>query len=284
MEIFSKIIKEVRQGKGLKQKEITENVMSRTTYSKIERGLITPGIFNFYNILSKLNVGFDEFFYLYSNNDFDDRWRINNAFRNTRANFEVDELKIIKNMCNDFLIQQQDNHINNIRNVCNALLEIHNNNLYSAQKIAKAVWNDLSKRDTWYYDDILLINNILFLFEEEVIENMYNRALLNSNKYNEFQNNLNNNIQFSLKFNKLSYDMFYGNIKEEHHTLIEILIEESHNLRYYDMKAVLLIRKGLIQDNNALIEKGLNILDVLELDELANSVREEMKLYSCQKS
>lgn len=60
---FSETLNNIRHGKGIKQKEITNNLMCRTTYSKIERGIIIPNVFNFYNILSRLDIEFEEFIY-----------------------------------------------------------------------------------------------------------------------------------------------------------------------------------------------------------------------------
>ncbi|GAA4059339.1 hypothetical protein GCM10022410_03140 [Amphibacillus indicireducens] len=86
---------------------------------------------------------------------------------------------------------------------------MNSNDINSAREIAREIWNDLSERDTWYFDDILLVNNILFMFEGETINAMYDRAIHSLGRYKGFQNNVRNNMLFSLKFNKLSYDMFY---------------------------------------------------------------------------
>lgn len=278
-ERFAGTLRKIRSGKGIKQSDVTNNVMSRSTYSKIERGLITPGIVNFYNILSRLNIGFEEFLYIYNGYAFDSRWKIINEFKNTRGNFDSDKLIMIKNMCEDFLRDTDDSHINNIKCTCLALLKIKENDFNTAKAIAEKVWSDLSNRETWFFDDVFIINNIFFMFEGKTIESMYSRAIDYLNKYGEFQSYWGTRIRFSLQFNKLSYDMFYGNRSKELQLLIDKLLVEAREFRYYDLEAILFIRKGLILSNEALIDKGLQILKVLELHELVTSAQEEINIY-----
>ncbi|WP_170875359.1 helix-turn-helix domain-containing protein [Virgibacillus pantothenticus] len=278
-ETFSKVLTKARQGKGLKQREIAEDLMSRTTYSKIERGIIVPGIVNFYNILSRLNMGFGEFFYLYNKYTLEDRWKIINAFKYTRANTDVEKLTSIKEMCDNFLKNRQDKHITNIKNVCSALLKINENDFEAAKILANKVWDELSNRDTWFFDDIFLINNIFFIFEGDTMEEMYKRAIKYLNKYGEFRNNWGSKIRFSLEFNKLSYDIFYGERPKALEKKIKELIIQARKLCYYDMEAVLFIRLGMIQNDHTLVEKGFSILKVLELSELMASCCKEVAVF-----
>lgn len=278
-EIFSETLRKIREGKGLKQLEITTNLMSRTTYSKVERGIMAPGIENFYNIVSRLNIGFEEFFYIYHDYHLDDRWEIINKFKQTRGNFDIDKLSTIIKMCENFLKLQEDNHIHNISKVCAALLKLNSNDFEEAKVIAALVWEDLSKRNTWYFDDIFLVNNIFFLFDDETVEEMYKRAINNLMRYKGFQDNLRESIEFSLQLNKFTYGMFYKkSIKENTRTLNDLILR-AQELRYYDIKAVLYVRKGLLQLDESLITKGLNILEVLDLKELLKSAHDEIDIY-----
>lgn len=117
------------------------------------------------------------------------------------------------------------------------------------------------------------------MFEEETFKEMYVRLMNYLNKYNHYDSNSGANIKFSLKFNKLSYDLFYIDSTEYLLDEIEMLINHAHELRNYDIKAVLFVRKGLILDNQELINKGLSILKLLNLNELYNSVKYEIDMY-----
>lgn len=279
-EQIAQTLTSVRHGKGLKQKDITDQLMSRTTYSKIERGVIAPGIDNFHNIMGRLNISFDEFFYIYNGYRFDDRWEIINAFKQTRGNFDVAQLNKIIQQCQSFLSKQDDLHIENIQQVCQALLALNENNMEEAKVIAADVWEHLSERNTWYFDDVLLVNNILFLFEEETMAEMYKRSVLTLDKYQGFEYQLKKTILFSLKLNTFSYKMFY----DSEHTVtvaeIDDLIKDATQMRYYDMKAVLLVRKGLVMNDDTFIQQGLSILELLELEGLKTSVESEIAMYN----
>ncbi|GAA4058457.1 hypothetical protein GCM10022410_02010 [Amphibacillus indicireducens] len=71
----------------------------------------------------------------------------------------------------------------------------------------------------------------------------------------------------------------YSRSNKDFQNIIEDLIKEAHTLRFYDIKAILFIRKGLVQKDNLLIKKGLRILEILELNEVTVSVNKEIDIY-----
>lgn len=56
-------LKHIRREKGLKQIDVCLDVCSRTFLSKIENNDSIPNTFVMANILSNLNISFDEFFF-----------------------------------------------------------------------------------------------------------------------------------------------------------------------------------------------------------------------------
>lgn len=59
-------IKKIRVERGLKQKEVCENIVTMSYYSRIERNISDPTITVFLKILSRLNISFDEFMFIHN--------------------------------------------------------------------------------------------------------------------------------------------------------------------------------------------------------------------------
>ncbi|KRN56598.1 helix-turn-helix domain-containing protein [Carnobacterium divergens] len=70
-------LKKIREAKNLTQKEVSEDILSLSFYNKIENDKNSLTIELFFKILNRLNVDFDEFFFIhnnYSKSIYDNYW------------------------------------------------------------------------------------------------------------------------------------------------------------------------------------------------------------------
>lgn len=65
--MYGKTIKNIRSNKGLKQKDICQDIVTLSYYSRIEREISTPTIDVFLKILDNLNVSLEEFLFIHNN-------------------------------------------------------------------------------------------------------------------------------------------------------------------------------------------------------------------------
>ncbi|MFP8918411.1 helix-turn-helix domain-containing protein [Enterococcus innesii] len=65
--MYGKTIKKIRKDKGLKQKDICQDIVTISYYSRIERGISLPTIDVFLKIIDNLNVSIEEFIFIHHN-------------------------------------------------------------------------------------------------------------------------------------------------------------------------------------------------------------------------
>jgi Rgg/GadR/MutR family transcriptional activator len=65
--MYGQTIKKIRKEKNLKQKEICQNIVTLSYYSRIERNVSVPTIDVFMKIIENLNVSLEEFMYIHNN-------------------------------------------------------------------------------------------------------------------------------------------------------------------------------------------------------------------------
>jgi Rgg/GadR/MutR family transcriptional activator len=64
--MYGRTIRKIREDKGLKQKEICQNIVTLSYYSRIERDISAPTIDVFEKLIKNLNVSLEEFMYIHN--------------------------------------------------------------------------------------------------------------------------------------------------------------------------------------------------------------------------
>lgn len=65
--MYGNTIKKIRKDKGLKQKDICQDIVTISYYSRIERDISIPTIDVFFKIIDRLNVSLEEFLFIHNN-------------------------------------------------------------------------------------------------------------------------------------------------------------------------------------------------------------------------
>ncbi|EPH94778.1 DNA-binding helix-turn-helix protein [Enterococcus faecalis 13-SD-W-01] len=64
--MYGQTLKKIREDKGLKQKDVCQNIVTLSYYSRIERNISSPTIDVFEKLIKNLNVGLEEFMYIHN--------------------------------------------------------------------------------------------------------------------------------------------------------------------------------------------------------------------------
>lgn len=100
----------------------------------------------------------------------------------------IEKLEELRITIAEFLKKKKDLDIEEIQTVCNAFLHLHLTKDIELTKIMiQPIWNRISKYEQWYFNDIRLINTILFLFPVNVATEFTQSVLARLDKYKDFR-------------------------------------------------------------------------------------------------
>lgn len=275
-----KILKKIRYNKKYTQKFVTDGIISQSTYSKVERGIIDITYNKFIKLLSRLDVSEFEFQMLLDEEP-DARDDLIHQFFLINYN-DLEALMTIHERVVDYLQTNQDYVIQDIAYICEALMLISKERDYDQAAIfANKVWKRLEGFDQWYMMEIRLINAILFIFPTETALHISERIVKQLDIYltresRVIQNNIQTNLTLLLIRNK-NYALALENLDE--------LILRFKQISNYRLLSIVYIRKGialrLLADPawERDIKKGLKMLDAFEDTNLKEALTTEIEHY-----
>lgn len=280
-EQIGQTIQKIRTEKGYSQEYLLDGKITQSAFSKFELNKTDIRFKTLVHVLSKLEVSFEELTYIHNDFNFFKRDKIINDFFDLAYNNEQ-EIQEILLRANDYLEKYDDALINDIKELCEALLILNLTNDYTKASLpAIKVWKRLSKRNQLYITDLYLLNSILFLFPLETMIEIKKFALKSIERYKNFQCiqrlRINMGINISLMFIK-------NGLHNDAICEIEKMINLSKEQKAHIHLAICYIRKGICLNNlgkpdEMWILKGQQILLILEENQLLQMIEDEIKLY-----
>ncbi|MGN7410570.1 helix-turn-helix domain-containing protein [Sporosarcina sp. SAFN-010] len=275
-------IKKIRSDKDFSQKYVVDGVMTQSAYSKFELNKTDITYSSLANILENLEVTFEEVLYIQNGFKHTEKDAIFKKFISTSYNNE-ENIKELFNMAVSYLHKKDDQLITDIKSLCEAFLIL----LYTAdtrilQTTVSSVWRRLSDRNQFYFSDLYLLNSIFYFFPLETMLEIKKLAFKSIERYGDFQNIQRLKINFCVNISlMLIKEKCYVEALEE----IETAILLSKKQKAYLQLAVCYVRKGICLnclDNNGFpwVQKGIELLTVLEEHELLQMATVEINLYS----
>ncbi|WP_039044303.1 helix-turn-helix domain-containing protein [Sporosarcina sp. ZBG7A] len=275
-------IKKIRSDKDFSQKYVVDGVMTQSAYSKFELNKTDITYSSLANILENLEVTFEEVLYIQNGFKHTEKDAIFKKFISTSYNNE-ENIKELFNMAVSYLHKKDDQLITDIKSLCEAFLIL----LYTAdtrilQTTVSSVWRRLSDGNQFYFSDLYLLNSIFYFFPLETMLEIKKLAFKSIERYGDFQNIQRLKINFCVNISlMLIKEKCYVEALEE----IETAILLSKKQKAYLQLAVCYVRKGICLnclDNNGFpwVQKGIELLTVLEEHELLQMATVEINLYS----
>lgn len=188
---FGKVYKEIRESKGLTQEDVCGSVLSRTSLSKIESGKTTPKYENMEFLLRQINMSFEEFEYICQLYQPSQRTEIIQSYLNMSSILGTSELEKLFQKCQDYLKTHHDLPIKEIRDMLEIVIYIRQNGTkklsIEVNNTVKKLWKKIEKQDTWYENDLKILNTILFTFPIEHIHLITGKILQRLEVYKNYQ-------------------------------------------------------------------------------------------------
>ena len=277
---FGKVYKEIRESKGLTQEEVCGNVISRTSLSKIESGKATPKYENMEFLLRQINMSFEEFDYICHLYQPSQRTEIMQTYLNMSSIIGSSSLVDFFETCQDYLKTHHDLPIEEIRDMLEIVIHIrqHGTEQLSDQvkQIVKKLWEKIEKQDTWYENDLKILNTILFSFPIEHLHLITGKILQRLEVYKNYQHLY--DLRMAILLN-LSTIYLYHQDKNMCKQICYTLLEDAKNKKSYDRLAICYIRIGICRDDSKLIQKGFSLLELTEETSMLSHLKKEVETY-----
>ena len=277
---FGKVYKEIRESKGLTQEEVCGNVLSRTSLSKIESGKATPKYENMEFLLRQINMSFEEFEYICQLYQPSQRTEIMQTYLNMRSIIRSSDLVNLFQKCQDYLKTHHDLPIEEIRDMLEVVIYIrqHGTGELSdhAEQVVKKLWRKIEKQDTWYENDLKILNTILFSFSIEYLHLITGKILQRLEVYKNYQHLY--DLRMTILLN-LSTLYLYNQDKNMCKQICYTLLEDAKNKKSYDRLAICYVRIGICTDDSKLIQKGFSLLELTDETSMLSHLKKEVETY-----
>lgn len=277
---FGKVYKEIRESKGLTQEEVCGDVLSRTSLSKIESGKVTPKYENMEFLLRQINMSFEEFDYICHLYQPSQRTEIMQTYLNMSSIISSSSLVDFFETCQNYLKTHHDLPIEEIRDMLEVVIHIrqHGTEQLSDQvkQTVKKLWEKIEKQDTWYENDLKILNTILFSFPIEHLHLITGKILQRLEVYKNYQHLY--DLRMAILLN-LSTIYLYHQDKNMCQQICYTLLEDAKNKKSYDRLAICYIRIGICRDDSKLIQKGFSLLELSEETSMLSHLKKEVETY-----
>ena len=277
---FGKVYKEIRESKGLTQEEVCGNVLSRTSLSKIESGKVTPKYENMEFLLRQINMSFEEFDYICHLYQPSQRTEIMQTYLNMNSIIGSSDLVNFFETCQNYLKTHHDLPIEEIRDMLEVVIHIrqHGTEQLSDQvkQTVKKLWEKIEKQDTWYENDLKILNTILFSFPIEHLHLITEKILQRLEVYKNYQHLY--DLRMAILLN-LSTIYLYRQDKNMCQQICYTLLEDAKNKKSYDRLAICYVRIGICRDEARLIQKGFSLLKLTDETSMLSHLKKEVEIY-----
>ncbi len=184
----------LRKQKGLTIKDVCGKELSRQTFYKFVKGETSTSITNFSYILDKLCVEFDEFLLIQNGYEEKEYIKIMKSLKKLFESKNASKISKIKQYCFDNKdMNQKFLYLYYISDILLAkILDI------PFEKSATLMQKYLIGVNSWTHYELVLFNNIMFVFNSEMIDAIINKSTSNLEKYVQLKGYGNENIRMLL--------------------------------------------------------------------------------------
>lgn len=267
----------IRINKRYTQKEVSENLMSRSNYTKVEMNEVNPNTIKFFSILNRIDMSEAEFSFISNGYKLNEKNNILYLFKNMSQSPALSYIQNLITLSTELLGNHEDHLVRDVLNLTLgywALLKEHN--LEKAQNHAKKVWTRLKELDKFYLSEFHLLNRILYFFDLETAVSITNTALVKLEEYYSFKEA--EDLKLSFMSNMASILIDY----EQHSRAMEYvdrLIIDSKKDYNVLVLATALVRKGMCQDaygqnegSQSSFHSASGMFEILERDDLVKGI------------
>ncbi|MBC1971243.1 hypothetical protein HCJ75_05100 [Listeria welshimeri] len=267
-------LKEIRINCNLKERDVYETIMSRAHLYQIEKNQQMSSWEIVTSILQKFTMSLAEFEYIHNNYQLDSIQQVIQDFKAIKTSTNSHAINALIEKINSLIKNEKNDFLMDVSYVLKALNTFQQEqNFKKSREIVKPVWKRLEKKDAWFYNDLLLITNILYAFDDLTIQHIFERLLVYINKYKNFNTskelyiNIHYNYAICLRNTTTEIDKMEINLKKSKEAANQINdVITVLSCRYY--LAEILWHKGNKEKAMEEVKQVFTVLKILEESEL----------------
>lgn len=266
------LIKQLRQERNIKQKDLAEGILSRSAISKIEHGEHEPSFDTAMKLIDRLGVTLSDFERLYF-----DRTSVSllaqyftNITDTAPNNYHIQKIESLRKHRHQNTVNDT---VNDIYIIVENYKDLSNKEINMLRETVLPVWHHFEKIDSWQKTDLYIINDMLFFFQLTDAINITTRALSKiDTTYPEL-------VDLKASFlNNLGLLCLLNAEYEQAITYFSQSIAQAKLVHRYDISITAKIRTALIQQHSDEIKHQLKLLADLDDQELLNRTKHELAL------
>ncbi|MCT6925941.1 hypothetical protein [Metasolibacillus sp.] len=280
---YGETLKIIRKNKGYSQQYLAKDILSQSSFSKFEHNQSDINFVAFHQLLERLNMTYNEFFFIHENFQRPPKAQLVKDFFSLPYNSKSELQKMLTSI-NDFLQHDEDFLVEDLRIVCLALLSLgKEHGMEEARKLVTPIWKRMSTLHNWYAIDFLLLNSILYVFPVDTALEISKNMIQRLKKYKQFEEVrlLKSSIQINISLLLIKNEQYAKALE----TLNQVLSQQLKSLPYA-LVAVCLYRKEIcLQKLNPTTDKpyltkALELAKIYEDDSLLNAITLEFEKYT----
>lgn len=280
MEI-GQLIKKIRKAKRIRQVDLVGDELTRTTLSKIENGNINPSTRNFFFLIGRLGVSFDEFFFLLNDRAISEKQQLLVEFNQLKNNADLAKIQALKARMEHYLSAQASLEIEIVVEILEAQIQLNKEtNTFHISPLTKEnaskVWKRLVAYDEWYLNELTFVNSILFYFSTDMAVAIAHRLIRELERYSDYHRS--EELIAFIYFNVSTIMLMAGN-KKRGLEYLQLCEEKAWGLKRADIYASTLYRKGYLTKDRQLQEKAVMILETFDDQEVLAKLLQESEQF-----
>ncbi|MBC2128975.1 helix-turn-helix domain-containing protein [Listeria marthii] len=284
MQTVGDTLKFIRKSKNLTQQEACTDALSRSNYQKIENNKIMPSMDRFIQLLLNFNMTLEEFEFVKRDFMPSPKENILYLYSKIITSSETDILLNVISKCDVYLENHTDTFISDIKASLEGILLVEKEHDFElARQKVTYIWDRLSESDELFWNDILILRNIFFIFENETAQHIVNRLIKQLKKYRYLHPTL--SIEISLHVNRATYLILDEKYELALH-YIEQSIKISKQNHYYLQFCMAIAKKGIVlyklgqkQDGKRFMQRALRVAKFLEEERILNGIKNEIDYF-----
>lgn len=273
-------LRDIRKIKGYTQNEIVTTNLSRSTIAKIETNLINPSYDRITIFCKQISISLEEAIYYQHDYSVSEKEKLIHEFRNLNNSIYKDPINKLISDLDSYLLIDNDLQIKELKAILKAItIFTKTDDVKLARKEVLFIWERLEKQDEWFHFDILILAHIIFVFEDETLENVANKLMSEIDKFTYFVNY--KRLKLGLVLNLALFLKFAGKMDQTIkyiETGIQLATDiDNLSIKYlaYHRKAEYLLYCGDVEQAFNLHNKALSFFEFIEDDSMHNDLKSD---------
>lgn len=182
IDMWGKTLASIKKSKNIPINEVIGDHLTRSAYSRFASGKTNTSIDNFAYMLNNLHVSFEEFNYIKNQYEPDKYHILLKKAQIANHQHNINQLKSIMNKFQSYAKITDD--VVPLHLYCIVKLTInHLLNIPYDQYAQKTITDYLTQCESWSHYELVLFNNVMFVFNLQLIDIMKKKVIHNLEKY-----------------------------------------------------------------------------------------------------